>query len=164
MTHYLIIGNGVAGTTAAENIRKLDKTGKITVVTEEATPFYYRMRLPDFISGDLTEDKLNGKKDQWYKDQGIDLRLNTRIQGASLEKKEVTTQGNQEISFDRLLIATGSRSFIPPMKGADKKGVFALRSLQDARNIVAWARNIQKVVLIGGGWLGLEEIGRACGG
>jgi len=156
MASYLIIGNGVAGTTAAENIRKLDKTGKITVVTEEATPFYYRMRLPDFISGDLTEDKLNGKKDQWYKDQGIDLKLNTRIQGANLAKKVVTSQSNQEISFDRLLIATGSRSFIPPMKGADKKGVFALRSIQDARDIVAWAKSIQKVVLIGGGLLGLE--------
>lgn len=156
MTNYLIIGNGVAGTTAAENIRKLDKTGKIRVVTEEATPFYYRMRLPEFISGDLTEDKLSAKKDQWYKDLGIDLKLNTRIQGANPTKKTVTTQSNQEISYDRLLIATGSRSFIPPMKGADQKGVFALRTIQDARDIVAWARNIQKVVLIGGGLLGLE--------
>ena len=156
MTGYLIIGNGVAGTTAAENIRKLDKTGKITVVTEESTPFYYRMRLPDFISGDLTEDKLNAKKEAWYKDQGIDLTLNTRIQGANPGKRAVTTQSNQEIPYDRLLVATGSRSFIPPMKGADKKGVFALRTIQDARNIVAWAKNIQKVVLIGGGLLGLE--------
>ena len=156
MANYLIIGNGVAGTTAAENIRKVDKAGKITVVTEETTPFYYRMRLPEFISGDLAEDKLGAKKDQWYRDHGIDLKLNTRIQDASLEKKAVTTQNTQEISFDRLLLATGSRSFIPPMKGADKKGVFALRSIQDARNIVAWAKNIQKVVLIGGGLLGLE--------
>jgi len=156
MTDYLIIGNGVAGITAAENIRRLDKTGKITVVTEESTPFYYRMRLPDFISGDLAEEKLRGKKQEWYKDQGIDLRLNTRIPGANPGKKVVTTQSNQEIPYDRLLIATGSRSFIPPMKGADKKGVFALRTIHDAKDIVAWAKNIQKVVLIGGGLLGLE--------
>jgi len=156
MANYLIVGNGVAGTTAAENIRKLDKAGKMTVVTEESTPFYYRVRLPEFISGDLAEDKLIAKNDQWYKDQGIDLRLNTRIQGVHSGKKAVTTQSNEEIPYDRLLIATGSRSFIPPMKGADKKGVFALRSVQDARDIVAWARNIQKVVLIGGGLLGLE--------
>ena len=156
MANYVIIGNGAAGTTAAENIRKLDKTGRITVVTEETVPFYYRTRLPELVSGDLTEDKLNAKKDQWYKDQGIDLRLNTLIQGASAEKKVVMTQRNQEIPFDRLLIATGSRSFIPPIKGADKKGVFALRSIQDARNIVAWAKSIQSVVLIGGGLLGLE--------
>ena len=156
MADYLIIGNGVAGTTAAENIRKLDKAGKITVVTEESTPFYYRMRLPDFISGDLTEDKLSGKKEEWYKDQGIHLKLSTRIQGADPGEKVVNTQNGLEISYDRLLIATGSRSFLPPMKGADKKGVFALRTIQDARNIVAWAKNIQKVVLIGGGLLGLE--------
>jgi nitrite reductase (NADH) large subunit len=156
MANHLIIGNGVAGTTAAENIRKLDKAGKITIVTEESTPFYYRMRLPDFISGDLAEDKLSAKKDQWYKDQGIELKLQTRIQGADPGKKTVSTQSGLEIPYDRLLIATGSRSFIPPMKGSDKKGVFALRTIQDARDIVAWAKNIQKVVLIGGGLLGLE--------
>jgi nitrite reductase (NADH) large subunit len=156
MANHLIIGNGVAGTTAAENIRNLDKAGKITIVTEESTPFYYRMRLPDFISGDLAEDKLSAKKDQWYKDQGIELKLETRIQGADPGKKTVSTQSGLEIPYDRLLIATGSRSFIPPMKGSDKKGVFALRTIQDARDIVAWAKNIQKVVLIGGGLLGLE--------
>jgi nitrite reductase (NADH) large subunit len=156
MGNYLIIGNGVAGTTAAENIRKLDKSGKITVVTEESTPFYYRMRLPELISGDVTEDKLIARKDQWYKDQGIELMLNTRIQGANPGKKVAMTQGQQEIPYDRLLVATGSRSFVPPMKGADKKGVFALRTIQDARKIVAWAKSVQKVVLIGGGLLGLE--------
>ena len=156
MANHLIIGNGVAGTTAAENIRKLDNTGKITIVTEESTPFYYRMRLPDFIAGDLTEDKLGAKKDQWYKDQGIELKLETPIQGAVPGKKAVTTQSGSELPYDRLLIATGSRSFIPPMKGSDKKGVFALRTIQDARDIIAWAKNIQKVVLIGGGLLGLE--------
>jgi len=156
MANHLIIGNGVAGTTAAENIRKLDKAGKITIVTEESTPFYYRMRLPDFIAGDLTEDKLGAKKDQWYKDQGIELKLETPIQGAVPGKKAVTTQSGSELPYDRLLIATGSRSFIPPMKGSDKKGVFALRTIQDARDIIAWAKNIQKVVLIGGGLLGLE--------
>jgi nitrite reductase (NADH) large subunit len=156
MANHLIIGNGVAGTTAAENIRKLDKAGKITIVTEESTPFYYRMRLPEFISGDLTEDKLSAKKDEWYKDQGIELKLKTRIQGADPGEKTVSTQSGLEMPYDRLLIATGSRSFIPPMKGSDKKGVFALRMIQDARDIVAWAKNIQKVVLIGGGLLGLE--------
>jgi nitrite reductase (NADH) large subunit len=156
MANYLIIGNGVAGTTAAEAIRKLDNAGKITMVTEESSSFYYRMRLPDFIAGDLSEDKLSAKKDQWYKEQGIDLKLNTRIQGADPGKRVVTTHSGSAIPYDRLLLATGSRSFIPPMKGADKKGVFALRTLKDAKDIVAWAKGIQKVVLIGGGLLGLE--------
>lgn len=156
MANFVIVGNGVAGTTAAENIRKLDKAGKVTMVTEESTPFYYRMRLPEFISGDLVEEKLIAKSDRWYKEQAIDLKLNTRIRTADPGKRVIVTDSHQEIPYDRLLIATGSRSFIPPMKGSDKQGVFALRSIQDARDIVAWAKKIQKVVLIGGGLLGLE--------
>ena len=58
MTHYVIVGNGVAGTTAAENIRKHDKEGAITIVTEEDQPFYYRVRLPEYISGDVSEQDL----------------------------------------------------------------------------------------------------------
>jgi nitrite reductase (NADH) large subunit len=63
---------------------------------------------------------------------------------------------SQRIAYDRLLIAAGSHSFIPPINGSDKKGVFALRSIQDARDIVSWSKGIQDVVLIGGGLLGLE--------
>ena len=79
MTNYVIIGNGVAGTTAAENIRKLDKEGNITIITEENLPFYYRIRLNEYISGDIDEQALIAKNEQWYKDLGIDLILKTRI-------------------------------------------------------------------------------------
>jgi len=156
MGHYLIVGNGVAGTTAAEHIRKHDKEGSIIIVTDEGLPFYYRIRLNEYISGDVAEQDLVAKKEQWYKDQEIDLRLGTRVQKADPVNKVLMTVDNQSLSYDRLLIATGSHSFIPPIKGADKKGVFALRSVQDARDIAAWAKGIEEVVLIGGGLLGLE--------
>ncbi|MBN1102762.1 MAG: NAD(P)/FAD-dependent oxidoreductase [Deltaproteobacteria bacterium] len=156
MKTYLIIGNGVAGTTAAEHIRKQDPKGKITMVTEEDTPFYYRIRLPEIISGDVKQEDLLAKKEAWYEDQGIDLRLSTRVTGAEPGQKTLVTQKGEKLSCDTLLIAAGSRSFIPPMKGAEKKGVFALRSIQDARDISAWARGAENVVLIGGGLLGLE--------
>jgi nitrite reductase (NADH) large subunit len=156
MTRYLIVGNGVAGTTAAENIRKLDKEGKIIVVTEEGIPFYWRIQLNEYIAGDLKEDKLLAKKQEWYKDQGIELKLKTRIQSADAGEKVLMAQDNQKFSYDRLLVATGSHSFVPPIKGADKKGVFTLRSYQDARNIIDWSEGVHDVVLIGGGLLGLE--------
>jgi nitrite reductase (NADH) large subunit len=156
MKSYLIIGNGVAGTTAAEHIRKQDPKGKITMVTEEETPFYYRVRLPECISGDVKDENLIAKKEAWYKDQGIDLRLGTRVVGAEPSQKTVITKEGESLAYDVLLIAAGSRSFVPPIKGADKKGVFALRSIQDARDISAWAKGVEKVVLIGGGLLGLE--------
>jgi len=156
MSNYLIIGNGVAGTTAAENIRQKDKEGNITVVTDEDSPFYYRVRLNEYISGDLTEQELIAKKDQWYKDQNINLMLKTRIVGAEPKDRVVVTQSDQKLSYDRLLVSTGSHSFIPPIKGSEKKAVFALRSIQDAREISSFTKGIDDVVLIGGGLLGLE--------
>ena len=156
MKKYLIIGNGVAGTTAAEHIRKLDNRGNITIVTEENISFYYRIRLNEYVSGNLNEKDLIVKGEDWYKDKRIDLKLSTPITGAEPLKKIVTTEDNQRLSYDCLLIATGSHSFVPPIKGSEKRGVFALRSIQEARDISAWAGDIEDVVLIGGGLLGLE--------
>ena len=156
MKNYLIIGNGVAGTTAAEHIRKLDEEGNITIATQENIPFYYRIRLNEYVSGDLNEKDLIVKGEDWYKDERIDLKLSVPIAGAEPLEKIVITEDNQRLSYDCLLIATGSHSFVPPIKGSEKRGVFALRSIQDARDISAWAGDIQDVVLIGGGLLGLE--------
>jgi len=156
MMEYLIIGNGVAGTTAAEHIRRNDKDGKITIVTEEDSPFYYRIRLNDYISGELTEAALRAKKDQWYEEMGISLRLRTRITGADTVNHFVITEEGNKLSYDKLLMALGSYSFIPPLKGSDKKGVFSLRNIQDARAISSYAKGTRDVVIIGGGLLGLE--------
>jgi nitrite reductase (NADH) large subunit len=156
MKNYLIVGNGVAGTTAAENVRKHDKEGKITIVTDEDFPFYWRLRLNEYLAGDLTEEALAAKKAQWYGDQRIDLKLKTLIAGADPNEKVVFTEDKQRLSYDSLLIATGSHSFIPPIKGSEKEGVFALRNIQDARGISVRAKDIEDVVLIGGGLLGLE--------
>jgi len=156
MKNYLIIGNGVAGTTAAEYIRKHDNEGNITIVTDEDLPFYWRIQLNEYISGDITEEQLLAKKENWYRDQNITLKLKTRIVEADPQKKVVVTQDNEELAYDSLLIATGSHSFIPPIKGSEKKGVFALRDVQDARDISLFAEGIEEVILIGGGLLGLE--------
>jgi len=124
MSNYLIIGNGVAGTTAAENIRKIDKKGNITMVTGEDLPFYYRIRLNEYISGEIEENDLVAKKEKWYRDQNINLELVTRIVGAKDKGKALITENNRTLSYDRLLIATGSHSFIPPIKGSEKKASF----------------------------------------
>lgn len=156
MKNYVIIGNGVAGTTAAENIRKLDKEGNVTLITDEDSSFYYRLRLNEYIAGDIDEQALIAKNEQWYKDRGIELILKTRIVDADPLKKVIVTENGQDISYDCLLIAAGSHSFVPPINGSDKKGVFALRSIQDARDISSYANDVEDVVLIGGGLLGLE--------
>ena len=156
MTDYVMIGNGVAGTTAAENIRKNDKEGHVVIFTEEDLPFYNRIRLNEYIAGDIPEQDLIAKKETWYLEKDIELKTGTRITGAESSEKVVVTKDKKRVPYDRLLIATGSHSFIPPISGADRKGVFAIRSVQDARDISGWVQNIEYVVLIGGGLLGLE--------
>jgi len=156
MAGYLIIGNGVAGTAAAENIRKNDKAGEITIVTDEDLSFYYRIRLNEYISGDISQGELMAKKDSWYRENNIELKLNTKITGIDPDKKSVATDKGESLSYEKLLIATGSHSFIPPIKGSGTKGVFAVRDVRDARKIMAHAENIKDIVVIGGGLLGLE--------
>ncbi|MBU2539265.1 MAG: FAD-dependent oxidoreductase [Proteobacteria bacterium] len=153
---YLIVGNGVAGTTAAEAIRLQDPKGNITILSEEDISFYYRIRLNEFIAGDITENKLIAKKKNWYEEQRIDLRLNTRIAKLDGVARQLTTADGEQLPFDRLLLATGSHSFLPPIEGITQQGVFSLRHIKDARAIQAQAGKSEGVILIGGGLLGLE--------
>jgi nitrite reductase (NADH) large subunit len=154
MTRYVIVGNGVAGTTAAEQIRKRDKEGGITIFSDEEIPFYWRIKLNEYLAGEITREGLIAKKESWYRENRIDLRLSSRVKGG--EAKSLSTTGNEKIAFDKLLIATGSRSFVPPIKGADKKGVFTLRSFRDVKEISEKAAKSSEAVLIGGGLLGIE--------
>ena len=156
MKRYVIVGNGVAGTTAAENIRKMDPEGMIILLTDEAIPFYYRIRLNEFISGDVTKEKLVAKQESWFRKQKMDLHLETKVVSVISDEKIVLTAEGDKIAYDSLLIATGSHAFVPPIQGSDKEGLFSLRTFQDAQNIVSWAKGIEDVVIIGGGLLGLE--------
>ena len=153
---YLIIGNGVAGTTAAENIRANDPDAWITIVSDEDIPFYYRIRLNDCLSGEIGEQELIAKKDQWYLDKNIDLKLNTRITEADPAAKTVHTANKETIPYDKLLVATGSHPFIPPIQGSNKNNVYTLHTISDVRKIALSCRDCTKVVLIGGGLLGIE--------
>jgi nitrite reductase (NADH) large subunit len=156
MKKYLIVGNGAAGTTAAEEIRKKDTTGGITILSNEDLPFYSRIRLPEFMANEIPEEALVIKKKKWYEDLNIRLELNTKVVQADAGKKVITSAEGKTFSYDALLIATGSHSFIPPMKGLEKEGVFSVRNVEDVRQIFHYAETTKDVVLIGGGLLGLE--------
>jgi len=154
---YVVIGNGVAGTAAALNIRKIDSQGTITVISEEPYPFYSRIRLMEFLAGDVDEKGLIIRKNQWYEDNRIELILNTHVSEIDAVKKEVITSSGDKVKYDRLLLGTGANSFIPPIPGAGKKGVFTLRTLKDAIAIRDFAKQKNhRVLIIGGGVLGLE--------
>lgn len=156
MKKYVIVGNGVAGTTAAENIRKLDGSGTIAIITDEPMPFYNRIRLNDFIADELDDQGLLAKDEGWYEERRIDLITGTKIIGADATQRSVEAEDATQFQYDTLLLATGSHSFLPPMSGSDKHGVFTLRNITDARAIKEYLAQTGEVILIGGGLLGLE--------
>lgn len=156
MTTYLIIGNGVAGNAAAENIRKHDPESKIIVFSQESRPFYYVPALPEYLAGEKAADQITLHPQSWYDQRRIDLYLKTRVTQIDPAGKFVETDQGQRFPFDKLLLATGGNSFVPPIPGSDSAGVFTLRTLDDADRIKAAAAGAETVVLIGGGLLGLE--------
>ena len=153
---YLIIGNGVAGITAAESIRKIDTSGEITVISEENIPYYSRIRLIEYLAGGATKEDIIIHGNDWHKNHDIHLILGSRVVSIVPEKSEVVTDKEERFSYDRLLLATGGTCFVPPISGSDKKGVFTLRTIADADEIIAYAEGKKKIILIGGGVLGLE--------
>jgi nitrite reductase (NADH) large subunit len=156
MTTYVIIGNGVAGNAAAENIRKYDPEGKILIFSQEPRPFYYVPALPEYLAGEKAADQITLHPQSWYDQRRIELYLDTRVTKIDAAQKFVETAQGQRFPFDRLLLATGGKAFVPPIQGADSPGVFTLKTLADADRIKQAAAGAQTVVLIGGGLLGLE--------
>jgi nitrite reductase (NADH) large subunit len=156
MKRYLIVGNGVAGATAAEKIRDADPQGAITIITDEGQAFYSRLRLPEVMAGEKEAAAITLRSKAWYAEHGLDLRLDTEAVAINLQARAVLTKDGQSLPYDELLLAVGSRSLVPPIPGADKPGVFTLRSVADALAIGRAARETSSAVLIGGGLLGLE--------
>ncbi|MEW6263415.1 MAG: FAD-dependent oxidoreductase [Thermodesulfobacteriota bacterium] len=156
MTRYVIVGQGVAGATAAEKIRTLDQEGPLAVFSNEPEAFYYRPRLPEVISGQAGLKQITIHPQAWYDRNRIDLRLGETVTAIDPEARQVVTDRGGRHDYDALLLATGAHAFIPPVPGREKRSVLALRSHADALKIAARAREVKAAVLVGGGLLGLE--------
>jgi nitrite reductase (NADH) large subunit len=159
MKRYLIIGNGVAGARAAIKIRERDPEGEIHIFTGEAYPFYYRVRFPEMIAGEVTIKEITIHTKEFYQGKNISLHLEEPIAKVYPERKEAISQPGKTYSYDLLLIATGGNAFVPPLQGNEKKGVFTLRTMKDAIEMKAYSEGICQAILIGGGLVGLETGG-----
>ncbi|MTI67695.1 MAG: NAD(P)/FAD-dependent oxidoreductase [Firmicutes bacterium] len=155
-TKYLIIGNGIAGFSAAEEISKRDENGTITIVSSEQYLTYYRVKLSHYISKDFTDKDLLVKKEDWYKEKNIDLILGSIVEKIDTDNNNIKLDDGREIEYKKLLLANGSRPFIPPVAGKYKKGVLALRTIKDLKHIKNYFNNCKNITVIGGGLLGLE--------
>ena len=156
MYDYLIIGNGISGLSAAEEIRKNDENGSILIISDEKGHTYWRTRLSELIAKDYTDEEILVKKDSWYKDKNIEEKLNTHIEKIDTEAKKVIGEDGEEFEYGKLLIATGAHAFIPPIKNSDAEGVFAIRSAEDLKGFKNYLSGKDKIIIIGGGILGLE--------
>ncbi|TJX14818.1 NAD(P)/FAD-dependent oxidoreductase [Tissierella creatinini] len=156
ISKYLIIGNGIAGLTAAKEIRNNDKEGSITIITAEPYLTYYRIKLSKALSSEMKEDSLLVNKEQWYKDNNISVALNSVVQKIDVEKNHLYLQDGKIYEYEKLLIATGSRPFIPPIEGREKNGVLALRTISDVEIIQIDCIGCEIYTVIGAGLLGLE--------
>jgi len=156
-----VIGNNVAGTTLAKNLRDLDQTVDIDIYTDESIPYYPRPRLVDYLIGRYDGKDLPFYPPEWYEKNRLRLHLNAKAEKIEPKNRRIFVGGSWE-SYDKLALCTGSSAFIPPFKGLPKKKVFTLRTFQDAKDIKAAAASSTHAVIIGGGLLGLEAARGVC--
>jgi nitrite reductase (NADH) large subunit len=152
----VIIGAGIAGVSAAETIREHAPQAEVILLSKEEELPYWRLNLTRMLAGDFQDKNLPLHAEQWYLDRRINLRSGVSATSLLLTEKAVELEGGDTLQYDKLIVATGSHPFIPPIPGADLDHVFAVRTAEDVRQILAVVKENANVVCIGGGILGLE--------
>lgn len=154
---YVIIGNGIAGTTAAQTLRKNDPECSITLITDEPYPLYNRVALPRFLQGVITEPKVMMRTIEWHEQQGITFLRETTVTAIDTEGRTVTLHDGRTLPYDALLVATGGRA--NPLRAPGTAGtrfIFNFVTLDDTKDIIARALESRSAVTTGGSFIGYE--------
>jgi nitrite reductase (NADH) large subunit len=138
----IIVGCGVAGVTAAKAVKQNAPETEVTVYTDENHLYYPRPRLYEIPSGEKEPQEIYSYTKEWYDQLGIKVQLGRQVVSIDAASKELTLEDGLKTSYDRLLLASGARAFVPPIKGVEKRGSFTLRTVEDAVAIKANARYI----------------------
>ena len=156
MSKYVIVGASAAGIGAVEAIREVDPVGSITVISEEPCPHYSRPMISDLVSGKATFEKMKCREDEfWQKNQVQTLTGRTAV-SLNIGDKYVALDKGEQVCFEKLLIATGGKPFVPKMEGSDKDGVLTFTTLLDAERLAARLENAKSAVVIGAGLIGVS--------
>jgi len=153
---YVIIGGGIAGTTAAEELRKLDVDAEITIVSEEFHALYSRVLLPHFLKGKVPRERVFLKKESWYQEQNIEWLTGVSVMEIDASNQHVVLSNQQTLPYDKLLLATGGDV---QLTEEDKEGVCYFRTLDDADQIHARMQLLahnDPVAIYGGGFIACE--------
>jgi apoptosis-inducing factor 3 len=153
----VIVGGGAAGFAAAERLRRENYPGSIIMLSDEdAAPVDRPNLSKDYLAGNAPEEWLPLRPDDFYAENGIDLRLKTSVAGIDARAREVTLGDGGKLPYDRLLLATGAEPSRLPIPGAAEGQVRTLRTLADSRAIIARAKSARRAVIIGASFIGLE--------
>lgn len=154
---YVIIGNSAAAVGAIEGIRQADKDGGILVLSNEPHHTYSRPLISYLLYGKTDLEKMKYRKNDFYAKNNCETRLGVKVTAIDSSKKTVKTESGEEISYEKLLVATGSRPFVPPMEGlATVKDSFTFMTLDDANALSKVLNKDKRVLIVGAGLIGLK--------
>ena len=153
---YVIIGNSAAGIFAAEEIRRLDREGQIEIISDETYPAYARCLTSYYLSGGISDEKMFIRPADFYARNNLTLHNGEKVVRIDPAEKKVVSGKGQSYDYDKLLIATGSSPFMPDIPGIKTKGVFGLRTLEDAKNIREYAKPGRRAVVVEGSFVSVE--------
>lgn len=155
--NYVIIGNSTAAVGCIEGIRKVDRTGKITVISDEKHHTYGRPLISYLLCGMTDLERMKYRPDSFYDDNGVTAILGKRAEKIDAERKTVTLNDGSVIAYDKLLNATGSSPFIPPTKGLDTvENQFTFMTLDSALALQKAVTKESDILIIGAGLIGLK--------
>ncbi|MDD3312870.1 FAD-dependent oxidoreductase [Pseudodesulfovibrio sp.] len=153
---YVIVGNGVSAIGAIEGIRQHDREGRILVVSDEAVPTYGRPLISYYLSDKIKFDTLPFRPESFYKKNNVEMRLGSRVLSVNAEKKAITLDCGDTISYDKLLLATGGAPVRPALPGIDGPGVHNFTTVAHAEALKELVDRVQHVVVIGAGLIALK--------
>ena len=155
--NLVLIGNGLAGMRCLEDLLDMaPERYEVTVIGEEPWGNYNRIMLSPVLSGDKTIDDIMLHPHAWYTDKNIRFIAGDAVVRIDRPRKQVYTEKGLMVDYDRLILATGSKPFIPPVTGANLDGVISFRDIYDVNKMLDYCQSKQNAVVIGGGLLGLE--------
>jgi NADPH-dependent 2,4-dienoyl-CoA reductase/sulfur reductase-like enzyme len=153
----VIVGGGAAGFAAAEMLRRSKYQGGIVMLSDDNAPPVDRPNLSkDYLAGKAPEEWIPLVSDNFYSENGIDLRLGTKVAGIDPRSREVALADGSTVAYDRLLLATGAEPIRLSVPGAEQAHVHYLRTLADCRAIIARAASARRAVVVGASFIGLE--------
>jgi NAD(P)H-nitrite reductase large subunit len=155
-TSHVIVGDGIAGSSAAETIREKDPDADVTVITDEGEALYNRILIKEFAKGKLPEAPISIHEPDWYEERDIDLQLNTYVTDVDPDAHEVHTYAGDTYEYDKLLVATGGTPVQLPVENSDADGIHHFWTFQDARKIREHADEAEKGIVVGAGLLGID--------